>query len=880
MRPLDRRWATTLAVFAACATAPPPSRPAPDRAASLEEGPCGGLEAEPLAYEHSLLEGRLRVSLPAEGTVRVSSAPSRGMAPTPRAETVLDVGSTLRLRTRELFARAGEGGLAAAAERDLGPHPEAYDVRQPAGGLPSTVVALARRPERVDGRLQIAVMFGETPDGLVQKTVLSVAGEERNAPGCGLLALRIAASMRPGPRTLQRPSGRVALRPDLTVDLPEDWAIVPVTLDRARGTVRYDLHPLGEVGEPEGHLSVVVQPPGPSVYRPPPGLEAGPSTLFGRPATWSERVQHGYRIREGWSAPIAAGSVAVSIGAERDRDLELRATVARSLSMSEVPDPLFACEGRRPRSPEPYAALENAVLDGPGSDGASEPGEADPAIPRLSRADSFAAVSMTFGSEPLEAASLRRLAARADAVAVFEHLVATGTVAGKLYGLAGLAWTDDPERFRDIFCTVAPTLAGEVAVVTRCGAATAPVEALLESPQAAEDPGFWRLEEWIRSPGTRDVRGGGLAFELFAGPVADSALSDAVAQLARSEADEPVFEPSRPSAPPTLDANRLCAARSDGRWACWNATRSWLGSSAIRRPRAVSGGASWCAEDERGRLRCTGADLARAVAVERAACGGPAEEVPVRAVEGEGWRLTGIHPEVCAIGAGALHCSVDGGAFAPALRGAAPLVGAVRGHGALRWAWDEAGTVYRWRVVGARIGRPEALARLEGLASLAAGTRLTFARMRDGRVLALGPQPGEPWWDLVGPLGQEWVELPEFHGAQSLTLGQEHGCARFDRGVVRCWGKSADGELGEGASGRAAGPTEVRALRGARTLLLGPSVSCGLLPGDRLRCVGSGAARYGTPGRGGLDLRLGRRASAVTETTSGPGTPSAAEGDD
>jgi len=296
----------------------------------------------------------------------------------------------------------------------------------------------------------------------------------------------------------------------------------------------------------------------------------------------------------------------------------------------------------------------------------------------------------------------------------------------------------------------------------------------------------------------------------------------------------------------------------------------------VAHPVAVSGVGTTCFVDREGRRACGGPVLDRALSARAATCGGepPGALTAVKAFDDGPWRLVDLGPEPCGIDAqGTLHCFRSAADPPRWARGAAALafgepypvlaggiVGASRGHGRARWAWSESGRVFRWNADEP----PTAVAELAGLKRIVGGMRITFAEMEDGRVLALGPQPGEPWWDVVGNLGHEWVELPALHGGE-LTVGAYHGCARFGRGVVKCWGASGEGQLGSEVGGRRAPPTEVRELRGARSLHLAPGVSCALQAGGRLRCVGSGAAFLGEGG-GRRDLRLERQLDRIEAT--------------
>ena len=83
--------------------------------------------------------------------------------------------------------------------------------------------------------------------------------------------------------------------------------------------------------------------------------------------------------------------------------------------------------------------------------------------------------------------------------------------------------------------------------------------------------------------------------------------------------------------------------------------------------------------------------------------------------------------------------------------------------------------------------------------------------------------------------------------ATQLALGQDHSCALFSDGTVRCWGLGADGRLGMGGTDtigddEPAGSAPAVDLGGkAIALVAGDAHTCALLDTGRVRCWGRGA---------------------------------------
>lgn len=162
------------------------------------------------------------------------------------------------------------------------------------GSGKATMRAYAARPRRPsappgkDTALVLALLVAQE-DGALESIGFYVRGEAvRRATGTGLvgctrLAERIAATLTPGPRKLERAGGTrelTAIPPvgELTMTVPDDYVVVRV----ARGARLYKLRPLSLY---PGSISVLVVDDGDKEI-PKSGGVTVRGELFGRPTTW------------------------------------------------------------------------------------------------------------------------------------------------------------------------------------------------------------------------------------------------------------------------------------------------------------------------------------------------------------------------------------------------------------------------------------------------------------------------------------------------------------------------------------------------------------------------------------------------------------------
>jgi len=133
--------------------------------------------------------------------------------------------------------------------------------------------------------------------------------------------------------------------------------------------------------------------------------------------------------------------------------------------------------------------------------------------------------------------------------------------------------------------------------------------------------------------------------------------------------------------------------------------------------------------------------------------------------------------------------------------------------------------------------------------------------------------------------GAEQASQPASAAAGGLDAGAFHTCALLHDGRVRCWGYSAEGQLGYGNTDTvgddetpaSAGPVKVGAGRTAKAISAGDHHTCAILDNGSVRCWGYGRAGrlgYGNTGNvgdkqtpqstGPVNLGPGRTAQAIS----------------
>lgn len=236
-----------------------------------------------------------------------------------------------------------------------------------------------------------------------------------------------------------------------------------------------------------------------------------------------------------------------------------------------------------------------------------------------------------------------------------------------------------------------------------------------------------------------------------------------------------------------------------------------------------------CAVDEVGQVHCWGDNELGQVGPEDAARFDVPTRVPLpepaRAVSGGLRHSCALHP------GGRVRCwgqastagrwDEDDAAppFAPALVPGLPPVVRVDSGDSTSCGRTEGGEVWCWgfALAADRVARPTPATRVEGLgpvADLSVGHEFRCALRRDGRVLCWGNNARGQLGDggaetdptaFVAPVG-----LP---ASRAIFAGWRHACAVDASGLVRCWGRNWEGQLGDGRGGEHRLPTVAAVFR-------------------------------------------------------------------
>ena len=86
----------------------------------------------------------------------------------------------------------------------------------------------------------------------------------------------------------------------------------------------------------------------------------------------------------------------------------------------------------------------------------------------------------------------------------------------------------------------------------------------------------------------------------------------------------------------------------------------------------------------------------------------------------------------------------------------------------------------------------------------------------------------------------EPTRVPGLRDVREIWAGYDNVCARRGDGVILCWGRNGNGELGLGDIAQRTSPTPVPAWAGATSLSMGAAVTCAVLRGE-VWCSGANA---------------------------------------
>ncbi len=321
------------------ASSPIPPRPTePDTARPIvrtpSEAPSCGKLSTTLAGDVALLAGRLKLQVPAgagplaraynvmssptpedqETRILIGGGVSAGKQPGDDALVVL-ADETWQLDPDRVHAEADAPAQPGSLDREAPPflraatHDDTLEVER-ARLADGSLRVYAGRPREVkvaqgaDAALVLELLV-VLPDTTLETVGFWVTPGLAGERGCTGFAERLAATLAPGPRKLERGGVRVLqeVSPNqaLAVTLPEDYVVVHQPGPDVEVYKLFRLRPLGLF---PGLISIAVDPhPNRDV---PPDTTQEPGTLLGRPVTWYARHSpHGGRMLA--TQPLAPG---------------------------------------------------------------------------------------------------------------------------------------------------------------------------------------------------------------------------------------------------------------------------------------------------------------------------------------------------------------------------------------------------------------------------------------------------------------------------------------------------------------------------------------------------------------------------------------------
>ncbi len=797
-------------------------------------GDCGGLASLGAGSERSVLSRRLWMRVPGDATSStmpfgVMSAPPSLM----RQEIVwLGTGDTrVAVVTEELLRTSSDPALVPEGDgvAPLGAH----------GGVAATPSLL----RDADGDVRLLQLFQPAVDGLVVRVSFFTSPDVARTGGCLELARRLASTVRPGTRRIELDGGARVIGGDWVIDIAAGHALY---VDTGPDFSVYRVVAVTPLLGRGGSLGLYFGSH-PS-FAPPEGATERTTSMLGADVTWYDAAdEHSSEAL----VPAESAFVHVFYGSADDSVRAALATSAESLRRVEPsPRPSFCGEASADVARAPVVDGEDVAL--------------------LRAAARFALVATALGEpEVAEAAAFRRVLTRPDADAALLDLIAHGTTAGRLYGLAGLR-AIDPVTFRRVACAARDALDPTVRTLGFCGESEAPTPELFERTEANAIRGetHWSEYDWRSALGTgiSDVVGGGLGYQLAflrrteLAEAARTAGTAGAAGLAPTVIGAPSRARRPRGAPRIVEVGYggFCVFRSTGRVACWGSgftrgvPRVRELPDLVRNPLDVELGSVSCMLDADAQRICWhDPGSARATVTELCSTAFETGPVVMRFDDGP-WRdLMRLATRTCGLhDDGSLRCFVGGSRPAPGYARAAELgigqawrvpiegrvVGAVDGGSLDSYAWTDDGRVFL--LDGDE--PPREIGRLDGITRIVAGIAgPAFVELSDGRVMAWGlrgfDESSRTFWARSGPPDERWVEIETLRGGR-LEVSDYHGCAAFEEGRVVCWGSNDYGEIG--APGEREVPREVPALGGSTALFLQPQVSCGLRGRDTLRCIG------------------------------------------
>ena len=165
------------------------------------------------------------------------------------------------------------------------------------------------------------------------------------------------------------------------------------------------------------------------------------------------------------------------------------------------------------------------------------------------------------------------------------------------------------------------------------------------------------------------------------------------------------------------------------------------------------------------------------------------------------------------------------------------------------WGANESGQV-GIDAATAAVATPNRVSGLGGLMQVATGEAHSCATSGSGAVRCWGDNGSDQLGNAsAGSSSSTPVQVQDLNGVASIALGNEFSCALRMSGEVLCWGRNADGVLGD--PGFPSGPTPQRVAlpdRPVAELACGSDFACARMVDGDVQCWGSNS--WGALGRG------------------------------
>ena len=135
--------------------------------------------------------------------------------------------------------------------------------------------------------------------------------------------------------------------------------------------------------------------------------------------------------------------------------------------------------------------------------------------------------------------------------------------------------------------------------------------------------------------------------------------------------------------------------------------------------------------------------------------------------------------------------------------------------------------------------RPGQVTDLRDVVALTAGDDHTCALSADGLVSCWGrASDGQIGDGALSSVRRSPSTALSLRGAVEVAAGADHTCARQGSGLVFCWGKNSDGQLGDGTTLTRAAPVQVVGLQDAVELAVSGDRTCARRLGGQVVCWG------------------------------------------